>query len=332
MMTAAVVAILAASPASSGEPPAPVATAPIALDVRGCDDLPSAELRDGVAAELRHDVVLAFAVNGASHDPRALTVIVRCTPGRAEIVVEGSVAGAAKERVVRLDLTAPIARSRLVALAAAELIRAGRFGVEAGQRRIEQPVLDSPAPPLSAPAPLVGPNRVGFANRPYMAGVVSALGFRHTPVLWGGGLRLKGGGSTNWSWTTDAVFHSGLRRTALGAVSLESLSATASFCVDLERGVLSWSAAMGIRIGGARFRGVPNQSVVGAQGGLVRGPWGGPQLQIGLLLLPIRRLILTAALEAGWTLVPLTASVDRLDPVAIQSAWGTLSVGAGFLL
>gem|GEM_PF-4773435 len=30
--------------------------------------------------------------------------------------------------------------------------------------------------------------------------------------------------------------------------------------------------------------------------------------------------------------MPLTASVDGLDPVAIQGAWGTLSVGAGFLL
>jgi hypothetical protein len=362
VMTVAAAAASAAAPASmrSGtdaetrESMSPRVAAPTAsvgpdrliLSITGCEELAPAEVREVMAAELRHSVIQIAGPNGDDGTPAGdtTTVSVACSAGEVTIAIHHPDGDRPAERTLSLLGTALVARQHLVALAVTELLfadgrrRKERFFHQAQQTQ-QPPKAVAPAapvvvPPHSRPAPSApeGSRTIARQARGEPVGHIeargSALVFASAPVLWGGGIEYQHLVGARWGFGAQLELHHGLRQTALGDVSADVLAGAVTTFGEIATRHVTWQGGIGVDLGAARLRGTPGTGSAAA-GGQLRRPWGGPLAQAAALLTPFGRLTVSLTVEVGWTLLPLRAQVAGDDSVELEGPWAGLSVGIG---
>jgi hypothetical protein len=327
---------LAATATHAGDTPEALQSPPLILDLAGCRDSSSQELRSIVATELRRTMSVVDAGDDArAAAAEAVTVVVRCPPGAASahIVVDDPRAGTSATRTLSLEETAPVARAYLLGLAVVELVLASRAPPETKPARpSETPAAAataSRAPPTTGVAE-AHPRPTVREDRSRLTGSVSALVFSQSPVLVGGGVRFQRRQGDRWGWLADVAFHHGLRSTALGDVSVDVASAAAAVYAEIGGPVTLWQAAAGVHLGAARLSGEPHASATTAAG-KVQGPWAAPHVQLGMTVAPARHAAITLTVDGGWVVWPLVARIDGSNPVAVRGAWARLSLGAAYV-
>jgi hypothetical protein len=96
-------------------------------------------------------------------------------------------------------------------------------------------------------------------------------------------------------------------------------------------GGVSLRAGLGARGGGVWLNGTPAPSSA-AVGGAVRGPWWGPVVVLDGSAVLRQRLVLEVNIEAGRVLLPVLASVQGAEPVAVDGNWIGVTFGVGITL
>lgn len=303
-------------PPADGPPASPL----LALDLRGCPAVAAAGVQGLVALELHRPVVLLEGSDPA-HASTLPTVRVVCESMRAAIEVDDPLIGKRIERVVDLAAAAPVARPHLLALSVVELLATGWLELE----RNAPP----PNPPVSAASAAVATPAARRAAR-LLAGAV-AQASTAAPWSTGGGVIVAGDVETHLAWMVDITFLQGQRTFALGQVTADNVSALGALFARATRGAAALRLGVGARGGGAWLSGSPDESA-GVVGGVVSGPWWGV---LGILDASVTlrgRIVLELMLEGGWVLLPVTATIQGANPVAIDGAWMRGGIGVGFTM
>jgi hypothetical protein len=291
----------------------------LAIEVEGCAALAEPRLRELVELEL---ATLQIA-------PGASALHVRCDADSALIRLRRD-SGAWFPIEVRVELgqTEASARSRLVALAATELL-AGAARSGAGES----------APPVRAPVSLA-PSSVyerererESRRRPASHDFVVVHGTATFAVMGDPATTLAGGSlgaalrlNHRWSLLVDAGYAGGVTSASPAAVRWSSWSAFAGPLATFRAGPFLLGAALGLRGGRLSLRANATQP---DEGRSLVAPWLGVAvpLRVEAELVGSLRGLLSA--EAGYVLSPVAGNDDAGSAIAShRGAWGTLGAGA----
>jgi hypothetical protein len=298
----------------------------VALELHDCDALSENALREHLELEL--------ATLGLSQSTARL--VLRCEPSSVAIELF-EITGARYAVAVRVELgdTARLARERLVALAATELL------AQAERAHAAQPVrAGRPAPPPPrAPAPSDAAPQPGEVSsvktrpRPrielFVAAQVALDGVPRT-ALWGGSLGTRWGLTRSWSVLVDTRFERGESNVSLADVRWTALSGFAGAAANTQAGAVGLAAGLGVRAGwlalDARAR-----APLGSEG--FTAPWAGVAaplrvaLEAGGVVLPF------VGAEVGYVLAPVRGRV-RYGEVLVEQRglWFSGSLGVAVVL
>lgn len=338
-MTAAVaVAALLFSSAGEAAARAPGPTLAVTLDVQDCPFLRSDDI--GRLAALELDVPVMTASAG---DQQVTQIKVECADARIHLTVLDPLTGKELTRTLLLAPDERNAATRLVAIAASELVITS--WIELTLPRASTPSVNgaAPSPELRGAAQERAyrrlPPRGGLGYFMLLANAVGPL--TGIGLAWGGGLRLGWTSGGAGAQAADgrlvrrlgADLDLGIARaevdTAPGTahVSMWSAALRASLRLGRERAWLD--AGAGGRVGLARIEGIPFDAAT-TRGGTVAGAWGGPLVYLGVGL-RIWRLVLATGIEGGVVLRGVAGLVDDGTPVSVSGRWlsGTVGIGWG---
>jgi hypothetical protein len=299
--------------------PACAQPARLAIELDGCAALTEPRLRELVELELG---TLRIAAGGS-------TLRVGCDAGSAVIRLRRA-SGAWFPIEVRVELreTEVGARSRLVALAATELL--------AGAARSDE--VKSAAPPPSVPvSPAAAPARDEERERGERRRSTSqrvALHATATVAIMGDPATTLAGGSLGaalafthrWSLLLETGYAGGVAHASPTEVRWSSWSAFVGPLATFRPGPLLLGAALGLR--GGRLSLHANATRPDAGRSLVA-PWLGIAVPLRLEAELVGALRGLLSLEAGYVLSPVRGNDDAGQVIAShRGVWGTLGAGA----
>jgi hypothetical protein len=300
----------------------------VRLEVEGCGDAPSSEIRRIVGIELR------ATLDADDATPAADTTHVRvtCAERLAELTVDDAITGKSLSRSIDIEAASPNSRARLIALAVAEL-------VSASWTELETPPTVPPAGPRPSPAAVGAAREAVHAKVPRLAPrsfrVVVAGSVRAVlgeTVLYGANARAAYGDAEHpIGYRLDLGIEHGTESTALGSVGIDSAGAAAAllFHAALPGVFASGHAGAGARYGYAWLAGQPANASV--RGETVTGSWLGPLATAGLTLAPGRTFRADLDLEAGYALLAVTGHVTGAADAGIRGAWLGALLGVGLV-
>lgn len=318
----------------------------IQLQLSPCIELDEKEIRRLLRIELGAELV----PQGAPTPPSTPRAHVTCEPDRLLIRIEDPITRKSLERRLALRTAAPATRARLLALALAELLLASWAELTLEQR--SEPELTTALPPPSAvperpPAeaqasvaapvetsrlaatelvrkhhaePLLMPLQLGAC------GVFLSFPSYAATSLFGGAVRLAGDLRYRLHWQLELHGQYGSQSVAAGSLSATLFAATLALHYQHVLGAFRLRAGVGGRLGAAWLRGQPQDadSVLGMD---LWGPFAGPLLRVGGARLLPRRLLLDAALEAGYAPIAVRGTVDGARALGIEGLWLGVQLG-----
>ena len=309
---------------------------PIHLEVEPCGDaVSSPEVARIAALELR-----AESVETVNRPASTTSVRVQCVGPRALIFVLDPLTGKSLARAIDLDAVAAPSRSRLLALAVAELVAASWIELDTNH----SPVAMAP-PPASEPASadaarasaVDAARRVALASRKgvglswHALGFVAGMWFPLDPApLAGVGVRVGVDPYASIGIDVDAMALHGSSSFALGSVSSDLACAGAAIRLTHGIGRVVLHGGPGIRVGYALLRGAPFSPAL-ASGHTVEGGWAAPTLAIGASYFPGRQFLLDGSFEAGDAVIPVRGSIQGFGDVGVHGLLLGMHVGAGWL-
>ncbi|MAC29812.1 MAG: hypothetical protein CMH59_25590, partial [Myxococcales bacterium] len=324
----------AASPGSAPTDEAPSPAAALQIDIHPCVGVVPATVRRVTRIELDSDLELAELT------PRDVTrVWVECArDDTIALRVDDPTTGKTVTRRVDLSTTAAMARSRLLALAIAELVSASwiehRMRRETAVRAVDAtaaaPIrrfagalagrrLELPAAP-TAP----GPDRPSRRAKGLLYGLVGAAG-RPAHLVGGGAFRVFVDLGERALLATAFEVARGEASAEGRDVLLHRVSLSTTFAFRERFGDLMLAGGVGARVGRALLRGR------GAGGTTHVGAFGGAFLA-GDALWRWGRLVLGARLEVGTITLPVNGTRAGRALAGLDGGWGTLQLGAGLVL
>jgi len=316
----------AATAALEAGPGAPLLT----LDLGSCPLVPAAGVQSIVATELHRPVLLA-AERSAPAASAVATVQVICDGLRAAIDIDDPVTGKKLGRVVDLGAAAPVARPHLLALSIVELLAASWVELESNPHPASPPVGPTATPEARAAALDVVTSRPGARRGPrLLAGVVAQASTAGPPSA-GGGVVVAGDVGSHLGWMADVAFQHGSRTLSLGRITADNVSVLGALFARASRGHAAVRVGLGARAGGAWLSGSPADPAT-AVGGAVSGPWWGPLAIVDGSLTLRGRIVLELTVEAGRVLLPVIATVQGVNGVAMDGAWIRGGFGVGFTM
>jgi hypothetical protein len=316
------------------------ASAPfLSLDLGSCSVVPVGEVQSLVAIELRRPVVLQQATptptptpTPAPAEPSATTAVrVTCQGLRAEITIDDPLTGKTVGRVVDLGAAAPVARPHLLALSIVELLAASWIELASNPRPSQPPVAGATTPAAREAALELVSHRPGGGGRraprllAALAAQTSTAGLRS----WGGAIVAAGHAGVHLGWMADLAFQHGERTFTLGRVTADTVSGLGALLGGVSWGGTGVRGGLGVRGGEAWVSGAPADPTT-AVGGAVRGFWWGPVAVVDVSLTLRGRFVLALTFEAGRVILPVVATVQGADPVAIDGTWVRGALGVGF--
>lgn len=294
---------------------------PVQLDIDACVAEPRDEIERLCAVELDAQTLPPAAVA-----PDATRLRVTCRGALSELQVDDPVTGKRSQRLVDLSAVPEGARARLLSLALAELVAASWAELEAPPRRVP-PVeaLAAPSVRRAAVAALRRRERPGLRLLTY--GEVRLPLSRDRAPLAGLGARLLGAHGHHLGWALDVAYARGRAAVPLGEVTTDHLGVGVLGLLhhDLRRAALHLGA--GARLGAARVAGAAGEDARAVAASL----WG-PTLELraqGGADVRLGRLLLGAAVEAGYAVVPVVGRAAGEAVAGVDGAWAVLQLGVG---
>jgi hypothetical protein len=304
---------------------------PIVLVLDPCAGVDAQEVRRLVPIEMGAPLV------SDAGDPRETTrVSLGCDPSAPHVVrleVHNPTTGKTLARVLALGDVPRPDQSRLVAIAAVELVAASWSAL--GHSPEEVPPPPPPRPP-APPTPVVTvvvapPPPPPPAPRWHVLVVGSARRFSRMPnATAGGGVAVARATPPGFGVTADAIVESGAQLTSLGTVDALLVSASVEGVARVRTGLVTWEPGVGARLGWARLTGQGGvASGAPAFAGALAGTWFGPLVALrGRLALP-RRFVVSLGAEVGDATAGLRGRVDGLDEVSVLGVWWNAMLGVG---
>jgi hypothetical protein len=349
-ITGLLVVCLAASAVADAAHPRVTLT----LDV--CIPLDPAEVRRGVALELG-------AVLAGPEDTETTQVGVSCEGAKVLLEVIDPISGKSLSRRVDLDVSPPAARSRLLAIAIAELVTASWTELESNPEPQVPPASTPPSPEARAAArhsahdrnaqvaaahaegaaasssasaaPTLPPVRAPAPPRaPYgLTGLVQARSFRSGAGVSsvGFGARLSHRFTPVWGFGLDLLAdHGSVTIPLLGSISVDALSSGPFVFAAKGWGWFSVAGGAGFRLGAGRFSGNPTANAT-AKSALVS-PWGGPLLEAAMSAEPVHGFVLELGGEVGEAPFPagaVSATGGSTSVASLEGLWLGAHAGIG---
>ena len=302
----------------------------LALNLERCAAVAAVDVQGMVGLELHRPVVL-LDETAAPAIARSVTTAVRvtCQGLRAEIEIDDPLTGKTIGRVVDLAAAAPVARQHLLALSIVELLAASWIELQSNPHPASPPVGAVTTPEAREAALEVVRDRPGARRAARVLAELGVQTFASGPRSLGGAVIVAGTATRHLGWMADISFQRGERDFALGRVTLDIGSALGALLVGASWGRAALRGGLGARAGEAWLSGAPAEST-SAVGGVVRGRWWGPVALLDGSLTLRGRIVFEITLEAGRVLLPVVATVQGADPVAVDGNWIRGGVGAGF--
>jgi hypothetical protein len=277
-----------------------------------CEQLDVAEVRRVLAVELR-----------PKDDTRFVTkVSADCDGPRVTLTVDDPLSRKSVTRVIDLGRTDEKARSRIVGLAAAELVTASWAELVTNPAPVVEPAMPAPPEELKDAVRSSVPKSRFFLEGTFAFAVRS-------PLLWGLGLR--------WSWERFQTFGFELEaRAEHGRQTFPQGD------VDVNRATLGLGAHARVELGRATYRalavlraGPVQLAGTAAPGSNVRassgvGPFVGLALG-GAVSARFGPVAVELGMEAGAPLAGVSALVDGVEAVRVDSLWFGAHLGVGAL-
>lgn len=326
---------------------------PIHLILRDCSDIRESEVERVISAELATNAVL----DDDAPDPT--WIVGTCEHQRVQIEVTDAVSRKTVRRSFLLTAAAPEARSRLVGIAASELVLASwselaqrpplrvepegpRPSPERMQAAMERarkttPTVPPQPPPRASEATATDegedkPERP--AKRPpslFALQPVEERRFRMMPMasvrglpqghLIGGGFRVGEEPLVNTSWALDTLFESGHVDNSLGRFDVQTWTLGALLYLYGRVGILTARLGAGLRAGVSVTRGEQGSTTTNA---IL--PWGWPMLALSTSL-GGQGIQFELAGEAGYVSLPIAPNDSGLS---ISGVWVAGQLGIGF--
>jgi hypothetical protein len=277
---------------------AQAAAAPVEVGVEGCEVALASELRRLISVELA-----AARDSGAHITPGDLSIV--CGVSDAEIVVFDVGAQRLTQRRVDLSQVEPPARARVIAITAAELLRAAPPTTPERSPRAVEPVRRAIPSRATSYAIGLGPSLLSFATG--------------TGPFFGGALLSRVDLVPSAALEASASVSGAEHRLTGGRAQLLLGHASAGAAWRAMRQWPDLSLFAGLRLGWVRGRGQPDDPDI-TLARTVSLPWAGPVLGIDVRWWPS---ILGAGIraEAGYTVVSAYGRVDRARQVELQGAF-----------
>ncbi len=310
-----------------------------------CADVSPAEVRRIAALELH-----AETSDPPVHDEGTTRVELACEGQSARIEVLDPLTGKTLARKIALARIATAARSRLLALAVAELVSASWIELETNPTPAAEPVAPvvrpedraavreivreriapPPSPAVTAPAPLPAPAEGVAPVRWRLQGELGArwMAVDSSPLLGLGG-RITLDPTHTVGLDLDLLGEHATSTVPLGTVALDAVSVGAVVRLRRDWGRLSVHGGPGARVGYARVSGSP-VSTATAVGHEVDGLWGGPLGSVGLDYTMSGGLSLGVGLEAGDVVLPVRGVVEGGRDVRMDGFFAGATLCAGW--
>ena len=295
-------------------------SAHIEMHVDPCAPVDTADARRIVGIELQADVT-----DPPVHDATITRVEVACVDRLVELRVTDPLTGKSLARRVALAAQPDKSRSRLLALAIAELVAASWSELETNPAPAVPPettaapaeekdaarrsVVSHVPPPIRAQvAPVVTPPARPNDRRDVFR-LATVLGTRWFMVgsdpLLGLGARATLDLDDGPEIMIDTLVEAGSVASTLGTIAVESWTLGAALSARRVVGRLMLHGGGGIRVGFAHFSGDPLSG--NAEGRTLSAPWGGPMLVCGGIFDLGRRFALSLDAELGYVALPARA-------------------------
>lgn len=299
----------------------------LSVRLEACSALAEPEVRRVIAGELETDLVPESA-EGIT----ALTI--KCQGARVHMTVVDGITRKSVVRAFDLDPSHQEAWSRLVAIAAAELVAASWTEVDMVQEAALEPVGPRPPPEAKARALTVvrtyGDARsVPRASRLPVGhwraiGLVSARGFfGDNGTLWGGNVRVAYD-RDHAAWSLDAGYERGVVEPSLGKYRLSTATLGGSVAAVLTLVDLRLRAGVGVRTGFVTSRALsPDQP----QGATALALWGWPLLTASATVKLGHGIVVEAVGETSYAVLPVQPATGEL---AVREPWFSLALGVGW--
>lgn len=289
----------------------------VTLEMEGCETAHPDEVRRIARIEL------GGLLTDDAPSSNTARVIVHCGDERVDLRIHDPVTSKSMTRSLDWQRSAAIGRSRLLALAIAEIVSASWTELE------------STAPPT--PAAVDAPQTVRVEGRTATTSSLRILlvgevreWLQEPTLALGGGVRVERDISTSLGWSVDVLGHHGERSVALGNISVEALSSGASLMFHRAWVPLTLCAGPGLRLGIARVRGEPLSDA--AYGDSITGVWGGPFATGRGSVALSKKLALGAGVEGGVGLFDVIGRADGVRAAVIGGPWIAGAVSFGLLL
>jgi len=301
----------------------------VQVDIDACTGASPEEARRLLRIELG-----ALLVDDAPSGEIVTRATVSCAAHMVRLRVDDPITGKSLTREVELDESDVASRSRLIALAVAELVDASWTELESNPRP-EVP----PAGARPPPAAVEAARKVVQHRRPRqvdedlgvtrMVVVVSRRAFfSESTAQWGGGMRLGRDQFTHVGWTADVLAEHGETEVSLGKVALDTLTLGGSLYLFRRWSRVTFQLGAGLGLGAARLSGTPYASQYARAGSGVA-PWGWPTAIAAIRLRPIGPLVVEASGELGYVVLPMNGNVAGRAEVTISGPWVGAQLGLG---
>lgn len=303
----------------------------VRLQVHACTGASETEVRHLVGLEL------GALLTTESVEGEVTEISVSCEGQYVWLRVDDPITGKALTRVVDLSSDPVSARARLVALAVAELVVASWTELATNPAPQVPPAGPRPPERVVAAARKVVDTRLPKQMNPKVGetrllAVASRRSFiSETTALWGGGVRVGSDQFAMAGWTVDMLAEHGETDVSLGRVTMDTFTAGGSLYLYRRWGWSTFHLGLGIRVGMARLAGETDETVAAtAQSGIA--PWGWPTATAGIRIEPYGPLVVEAAGETGYVVLPMTGTVEGRREFVVDGLWVGGQLGVGLVI
>jgi hypothetical protein len=317
--------VMCARAAFGAEPPL------VMLELERCEQLQEKEVRRVFAAELG-----TRAADAPGKDVTQVTVF--CKDAQVTVVVQDPLSQKSLRRSFDLGLSDANGRSRLVAVAAAELVvaswteldtnprpqvpPAGAHPPDAATRAALDIVRDKRSAPYEPPARHWYDADTPPSRQFRLVATTSMRSFfKHDGALWGGGVRVGEQRFRHVGWAADALLEEGQLRTRDARYDITTATAGGWLLLGVQTGILTSRIGAGLRAG--MVASDPNNG----RSTSTIAPWGWPLGVISLTLAVSRYVVLDVAGEAGYAVLPVDGT-----GITLTGPWISAQFGIGFVL
>lgn len=290
----------------------------LGVDVTDCASIDAEEVRVIVALELG-----ARTLPSAALPDHATRAHAQCSAQRIDIEVVDHLTRKTVKRAIALDHVHETARTRVLAIAIAELVSASWFELQhtPAAKRNSEP---------SADAERTAALRAMEARSPQWSfslglGPTLRLSLDAPERTWGGSLQLVAQSPSSPVLFFDVGGVYAASEFALGSTSTTAFSLGGAGLLSAQGETLGVLGGVGARAGWAQLYGSTNDRSL-ARNGSVGGPWLGPMLIGGPSLRINRSGSLFLIGELGYALVTVHGRVDGANALGLAALWGGLTL------